>query len=125
MALLQSLERGGDLVAVAVAARPQPQLTPAGGFEHWQLDPHLGDGRVRLPRLDPRAGEAEQLPGAAERMSDDGFARFDLAVFAHDAHAHLLGARAAQSELLCEVSAQRPCDEEQGLAVLDRRLELA
>src|SRR5258706_2851851 len=58
-------------------------------------------------------------------MPDDGFARFDLAVFAVEAHAHLLGAGAAQSELLGEVSAQRARDEEQGLAVLDRRLELA
>src|SRR4029077_8955944 len=95
--LLQSLESGGDLVAVAVPARPQPQLTPARSFEHRQLDPHLGDGSVRLPRLDPRAGEAEKLRGAAERMPDDGFARFDVAVLADQAHAHLFGAGAAQS----------------------------
>src|SRR5712692_1855520 len=57
-------------------------------------------------------------------MPDDGFARFDLAAFAVETHAHLLCAGAAQSELLGEVSAQRTRDEEQGLAILDRRLEL-
>src|SRR5439155_10158640 len=120
----QALEGGRDLVAGAITARPQPQLTPARGFEHRQLDPHLVDGRVRLPRLDPRPREAEQLRGAAERMPDDGFARFDIAVFADEAHAHLLRAGAAQAELLGEVAAQRARDEEQGLAILHRRLEL-
>src|SRR5207248_3501620 len=89
VSFLQSLEGSADLVAVAITARPQPQLTPARRFQHRQLNPHLGDWRVRLPRLDPRAGEAEQLGGAAERMPDDGFARFHVAVFADEAQAHL------------------------------------
>src|SRR2546423_13333223 len=80
---------------------------------------------MRLPRLDPRAGEAEQLRGAAERMPDDGFARLDVAVFADEAHAHLLCAGAPESKLLGKVAAQRARDEEQRLAILDRRLELA
>src|SRR5579859_620385 len=57
-------------------------------------------------------------------MPDDGFARFDGAVFADEAHAHLLGAGTAQAQLLRQVSAQRAGDEEQRLAILDRRLEL-
>ncbi len=57
-------------------------------------------------------------------MAHDGFARFDVAVFAGEAHAHLLCACASQSKLICKVPAQRARDEEQGFAILDRRLEL-
>src|SRR5260370_11462873 len=57
-------------------------------------------------------------------MPDDGFARFDLAAFAVETHSHLLCAGTAQSELLGEVTAQRARDEEKGLTILDRRLEL-
>src|SRR5947199_5867378 len=57
-------------------------------------------------------------------MAHDGFARFDVAVFAGEAHAHLLCSGASQPKLICKVPAQRARDEEQGLAILDRRLEL-
>src|SRR5690348_13196218 len=74
MSLLQSLERGGDLFARSIAARPQPQLTPARTLEHRQLNPHLRDWRSWLPFLDPRPDEPEQLDRAAQRMPHHRFA---------------------------------------------------
>ena len=77
-ALLQSLQCGDDFFAGSIAARPQPQLTSARTLEDGQLYPQLGDGCARLPFLDPRTDQAEELGSAAERMTDDGLAHFRI-----------------------------------------------
>src|SRR5260370_17563173 len=66
---LQSLERGGHLLAGSIAARPKPQLAPPSAFEHRKLDPQLRDRRPRLPFLDPRADPAEPLPCPPQSMA--------------------------------------------------------
>src|SRR5258708_26254734 len=58
---LQSLERGGHLLACSLAARPKPQLAPPSAFEHPKLDPQLRDPRPPLPFLYPPAAPTAQL----------------------------------------------------------------
>src|SRR5438874_11427479 len=94
---LQPLHRRRDLFAAPIAAGPQPDLAPARAFEHRQLDPQLGDRRARLPFLDPRADEPEQLCRAAQRMADDGFALFRCAWFHDKPDAQVLRAGAANT----------------------------
>src|SRR5229473_3697281 len=86
---LQSLERRDHLLAGSIAARPQPQLPPPRTLEHRQLDPQLGDRCARLPFLDPRADEAEQLRRAAQRMTHDSLALLGQRGFELQPHAHL------------------------------------
>lgn len=125
MTFLQSLERGDHLFARSIAARPQPQLPPARCFEHWQLDPELGDRRAWLPLLDPWADEPKQLGGARERMADDRVTLVMLIRFVDEPHPHTLRARAAQSQLRGKVAAESASDKEERFSILDRRLELA
>src|SRR5258708_19425021 len=75
---LQPLERGGPLLAGSIAARPKPQLAPRSAFEHRKLDPQLRDRRARLPFLDPRADQAEQLRRAAQWMAHDRLTLFGI-----------------------------------------------
>src|SRR5260370_32242852 len=75
---LQPLERGGHLLAGSIAARPKPQLAPPSAFEHRKLDPQLRDRRPRLPFLDPRADQAEQLRCAAQWMAPDRLTLFGI-----------------------------------------------
>ena len=58
MTLLQALERSDHLIAVAVSARPQAQLSPPRPLQQGELDPQLGDRSARLPLLYPRTDEA-------------------------------------------------------------------
>src|ERR1700693_6193807 len=125
MPLLQALERGAHLLAVAVPARPQSQLPPARALQDRELDPQLGDRGTRLPLLDPRTDEAEELGRAAQWMAHKGVAFLGTTGFGKESHPHVLGAGAAQAELTREVAAERAGDKEQSLAVFDRRLELA
>src|SRR6267143_519123 len=124
MSFLQSLERGDDLFAVPIAARPQSQLPSPRRFEHRQLDPQLGDGRSWLPFLYPLTDKTEKLGLARQRMADDGLALVWLIGFVGEPHSHLLRARAAQAQLGGKVAAQRAGDEQQRLAIFHRRLEL-
>src|ERR1700674_734598 len=123
--LLQSLERRGHLFAGSVAARPQAQLPLACAFQHRQLDPQLCDRCARLPFLDPRADEAEQLCRAAQRMSHDGLALFRLRRLKPQPHAYVLRARAAQTHLFGKVAAQRARDEQHRFAIFDWLVELS
>src|SRR5205814_10233120 len=75
--------------------------------------------------LDPRPDEPEQLRGAAQCVTDDRFALFRFAGFKVEPYPHMLGPRAAKAQLFRKVAAQRPGDEQQSLAVLDRFAELA
>jgi hypothetical protein len=58
-------------------------------------------------------------------VADDGFAHFRIGRLEEKPYANVLRPRASKAELPCEVVAQRAGDEEQRLAVFDRRLELA
>src|SRR5262245_33457460 len=58
-------------------------------------------------------------------MADDGLSLLGLTRLEDESHSQVLGARTAKSQLVGEVAAQRARDEEQRLAVLDRRAELA
>src|SRR5260370_8193901 len=66
---LQSLERGGHLLAGSIAARPKPQLAPPSAFEHRKLDPQLRDRPPRLPFLSPPAPQAHPPPLPPQPMS--------------------------------------------------------
>src|SRR5712664_1711798 len=57
-------------------------------------------------------------------MADDDLLLFWFSRLEEKSHPHMLGARAAQSELVGEVAAQRAGDEEQSFAVLNRFAEL-
>ena len=84
-AFLDALERGDELFVRATpphargAGTPKDELTPARRLEDRQLDPELIDWSTRLPFLDPRPDEPEQLGGAAERMTNDRLALFGIA----------------------------------------------
>src|SRR6476660_9452349 len=58
-------------------------------------------------------------------MAHEGVPALWFAHFETQSNPHVLGARAAEAELAREVAAERAGDEEQSLAVFDRRLELA
>ena len=129
MPFLQPLERCDHLLAVAVAAGPQPQLPPARTFDDRELDPELRDRSAWLPLLNPGADEAEELDSAAEWMAHYRVAFLGVFYapgrFEKESNPHMLGAGTAQAELIGKVAAERSGDEEQSLAVLDWWLELA
>src|SRR5450759_1403798 len=58
-------------------------------------------------------------------MAHDRLTMLRLGGLEHQPHTNALGARPAQAELLREVATQRVRDEQQGLAVFDRLLELS
>src|SRR5450759_5312461 len=58
-------------------------------------------------------------------MAHNGVAFLRATGFEKESHTHVLGAGAAEAELSGKVAAERAGDEEQGLAVFDRWIELA
>src|SRR5438270_9366643 len=124
MTFLKPFQRRQHLFGCSFATGPQPQLASSGSLEDGKLDPELDDRCTRLPLLDPAADEPEKLHRAAQRVADDRLPTFLFGAFQSQLHPNLLGACAAQAELLSKVTTQRPCNKQKRLAVLDWWLEL-